>query len=171
MPDSALLMRAYRTWGEDCAEHLLGDFAFAIWDARANKLVLGRDHMGQRAILYHRNADRFVFASDANALRAYPDVPHTLTDTQIGRMLMHDMGPREALADDINGVPAATVMTIGADGSLAKRRYWEPHADPAHEGRDEAYYIAAYRRVLGEAVACRLRRVIARARAHLQRRL
>jgi len=159
MPDSALLMRAYKTWGEDCAEHLLGDFAFAIWDGRARRLVLGRDHMGQRAIFHHRDADRFVFASDAKALHAYPEVPRTLTDAQIGRMLMHDLAPREDAADAINGVPAATVMTIGADGSLAKRRYWEPHADPAHEGRDEAYYIAAYRRVLGEAVACRLRRV------------
>ncbi len=62
-------------------------------------------------------------------------------------------------------------MTIGADGSVAKRRYWEPHADPAHEGRDEAYYIAAYRRVLGEAVACRLRRGYAPARPYVQRRL
>jgi asparagine synthase (glutamine-hydrolysing) len=159
LADSALLLRAYKTWGEDCAGHPLGDFAFAIWDVRANKLVLGRDHMGQRAILYHRNAERFVFASDAAALHACPDVPHTLSDVQIGRMLMHDRGPREDEADGINGVPAATVMTIGADGAVTKRYYWEPHADPAHEGRDEAYYIDAYRRVLGEAVACRLRRV------------
>jgi asparagine synthase (glutamine-hydrolysing) len=160
MPDSALVMRAYQKWGEDCAGHLLGDFAFAIWDARANKLVLGRDHMGQRAILFHRNAERFVLASDAKALRAFPDVPQGLTDVQIARMLMHDLGPRQDARVAIDGVSGATVMTIGLDGAVATRRYWEPHADPAHEGRDEAYYVAAYRRVLGEAVACRLRRVI-----------
>ena len=159
LPDSALLLRAYKTWGEDCARRLLGDFAFALWDRHAGKLVLGRDHIGQRSILYHRNAERFVFASEATALHAHPDVPHTLTDTQIGRMLMHDRAPRQDEPDGINGVPAATVMTIGADGRVTQRRYWEPHADPAHEGRDEAYYIDAYRRVLGEAVACRLRRL------------
>ena len=159
LPDSALLMRAYKTWGEDCAEHLLGDFAFAIWDGRRNKLMLGRDHMGQRAILYHRNADRFIFASEANALRAFPDVPHGLTDAQIGRMLMHEMAPREEPTGGINGVPAATTMTVGDDAVMTQRQYWKPHAAPEHEGRDEAYYIDAYRRVLGEAVACRLRRV------------
>ncbi len=159
LPDSALLMRAYKTWGEDCAKHLLGDCAFAIWDARAKKLVLGRDHMGQRAIFYHRNADRFVFASEANALRVFAEVPHGLTDAQIGRMLMRDMATGGDEAEGVNGVPAATVMAVGADGTIAKRRYWEPHADPVHEGRDEAYYIDAYRRVLGEAVACRLRRI------------
>ncbi len=38
MPDSALVLRAYKTWGNDCAEHLLGDFTFAVWDGRAKKL-------------------------------------------------------------------------------------------------------------------------------------
>lgn len=160
MADSALVLRAYRKWGEDCAEHLLGDFAFAIWDGRLKKLVLGRDHMGQRAIFHHRDSDRFVFASESKALHAYAEAPHTLSDARIGRMLMRDTAPREDGIDGISGVPAATVMTIGADGAVAsKRRYWEPHADPTHEGRDEAYYIEAYRRVFGEAVACRLRRV------------
>ena len=63
------------------------------------------------------------------------------------------------LFEGIKGVSAATVMAIGANGSLTKHRYWQPHADPVHQGRDEAYYIEAYRHVLGEAVACRVRRV------------
>jgi asparagine synthetase B (glutamine-hydrolysing) len=50
------------------------------------------------------------------------------------------------------------VLTVDADGAITPRRYWEPHADPAHQARDEAYYIETYRKVRGEAVACRLRR-------------
>ncbi|MDB5706336.1 MAG: hypothetical protein JWN66_3452, partial [Sphingomonas bacterium] len=42
MPDSAVLLAAYRYWGEDFAEHLVGDFTLAIWDARAKTLLLGR---------------------------------------------------------------------------------------------------------------------------------
>jgi len=53
LPDSALALRAYKEWGEHCAEHLLGDFAFALWDRQAKKLVLARDHMGQRYVHYH----------------------------------------------------------------------------------------------------------------------
>ena len=37
LPDSALLLRAYKKWGEECAEHLLGDFVFAIWNGRTKK--------------------------------------------------------------------------------------------------------------------------------------
>lgn len=164
MPDSELIFLAYRRWGEDCPEHLLGDFAFAVWDGMANKLVLIRDHMGQRGLLYCRGPDCFLFASDRLALWKHPDVPQLPpSDADIGRMLIHDMSIRDRSAnqDKITGFRAGSVLTVHVDGTLTTRRYWEPRADPAHEGKDEAYYVEAYRRVLGEAVACRLRRLTA----------
>lgn len=162
MADSALLVRAYKKWGGDCAAHLLGDFAFAVWDGRANTLVLGRDHMGQRSVIYYHDREFFIFASEAQALFTQAEVPRAMEDAQIGRLLLHEMTPRAGatLFESITGLPAATVMTVGADGALAQRRYWEPQADPVHQGRDEAYYVEAYRKVLGEAVACRLRRIV-----------
>jgi asparagine synthase (glutamine-hydrolysing) len=60
--------------------------------------------------------------------------------------------------EGIRAIPGGTVTTIAADGAIASRRYWEPHADSAHEGHDETYYIETYRKVLTEAVECRLRR-------------
>jgi len=161
LADSALALAAYKRWGEGCAEHLLGDFVIAVWDGRARKLVLIRDHTGQRGVYFHRGEDFFAFAPEVRALWSCPGVPRTLSDAAIGRMLMHDMSPHEGATpyDGIEGFGGGTVLTVQADGGIEKRRYWEPHADPAHEGKDEAYYVAAYRRVLGEAVACRLRRV------------
>src|SRR5262245_26739983 len=44
--DSALILSAYERWGEHCPEYLLGDFAFAIWDAREQTLFCARDHAG-----------------------------------------------------------------------------------------------------------------------------
>src|ERR1700728_1797458 len=52
MSDSALLFAAYKKWGVDCVEHLLGDFAFAVWNSAKNTLMLARDHMGQRHVFY-----------------------------------------------------------------------------------------------------------------------
>ena len=162
MPDSAFILAAYRKWGEDCAEHLLGDFAFAVWDSRAKKLVLARDHMGQRYVHYHHGKDFFAFATEIKALWAVPGVPRQLSEAKFGQWLMRarTASNGETFFETIYGVPGATVMRIGRDGTTDQRRYWEPHADPVHLGRDEAYYIAAYRRVLGEAVACRIGRVV-----------
>jgi asparagine synthase (glutamine-hydrolysing) len=160
MPDSALLLSAYKEWGADCVEHLIGDFAFAVWDSVARTLTLARDHMGQRHIFYHRGEGFFAFASEIKGLWALPQVPRVLLEERTARKLLFDE-PDDIGATDYEGiraVPGGTVLTIGADGAAATRRYWEPHADPAHEGRDETYYIETYRKVLAEAVACRLRR-------------
>ncbi len=162
-PDSALLLAAYKKWGSNCVDHLLGDFAFAVWDARDKTLTLGRDHMGQRHVFYHHGDGFFAFATEIKGLWALPQVPRTLLEDR----LMHSLPPQALMRagatifEGIRIIPGGTVLTIGADRPITSRRYWEPHADPAHEGRDETYYIETYRKVLGEAVACRLRRTIA----------
>ncbi|HEY4940363.1 MAG TPA: asparagine synthase-related protein [Rhizomicrobium sp.] len=160
MADSALLLRAYARWGEDCVDRLLGDFAFAIWDARAGKLVLARDHMGQRRIAFHRAEGFFAFATEIKGLWALGDVPRVLLDDMLGSAKLLNRNVEIAVTpfDGISAISGGTVMTVAADGATSVRRYWQPRADPRHQGQDEAYYVAAYRRVLGEAVACRLRR-------------
>jgi asparagine synthase (glutamine-hydrolysing) len=160
VPDSALLLSAYKEWGADCVEHLIGDFAFAVWDSVARTLTLARDHMGQRHIFYHQGEGFFAFAAEIKGLWALPQVPRVLPEEKMVRQLLRDE-PDDIGAthyEGIRAIPGGTVLTVGADGAVATRRYWEPHADPVHEGRDEAYYIATYRRVLAEAVQCRLSR-------------
>jgi asparagine synthase (glutamine-hydrolysing) len=162
VPDSALVLRAYKSWGKDCVEHLIGDFAFAIWDCRANELILARDHMGQRSIFYHRARDFFVFATEPSALWAVPDVPRELSETALGRQLL--FAPTRAgnatLFKDINHVPGGHIVVVSGDGRVAERRYWQPCADPSWLNRTEAEYVERYRAVLTEAVECRIRRLI-----------
>src|ERR1700756_3090444 len=45
-PDAELILHAYDTWGQACVEYLLGDFSFAIWDARERRLFCARDQFG-----------------------------------------------------------------------------------------------------------------------------
>lgn len=162
LADSTLVLRAYKKWGESCAEHLLGDFAFAVWDKRARKLVLARDHMGARYLYYYKGPDFIVFANDLKGLWAIDNVPRRLNDFHVGWALTLDLSEQDGATPfvDINGLLPATVMSISLDRSTRSRRYWQPHADPVHLNRDESYYPVAYRRILAEAVQCRLRRNI-----------
>jgi asparagine synthase (glutamine-hydrolysing) len=160
MPDSALLFAAYKKWDADCVDHLLGDFVFAVWDVQNKTLTLARDHMGQRHVFYHQGDKFFAFATEIKGLWALPQVPRTLREAGIVQALLFDE-PTDFGATEYEGIRAVlggTVLTVGSDGAILSRRYWEPHADPAHLDRDEAYYIETYRKILGEAVACRLRR-------------
>src|SRR5690606_4902269 len=46
--DSELILAAYERWGESCVDHLLGDFAFALWDGRNKRIFCARDHFGAK---------------------------------------------------------------------------------------------------------------------------
>ena len=49
--DAEIILGAYLKWGADCPNHLLGDFAFAIWDPRHKRVFCARDHSGSPALL------------------------------------------------------------------------------------------------------------------------
>ncbi len=76
--DIALILRAYRVWGTACVDHLLGDFAFVIWDSREQRIFCARDHSGIKPFYYHLSDQLFVFASEMRPLLAMPDVPQRL---------------------------------------------------------------------------------------------
>ncbi len=162
MPDSVLILQAWRRWGEAAPEHLVGDFLIVVWDAEARTLTLARDHMGQRHCFYHQGAGFFAFATEIKGLWALPDVPRKMDDDRTSRAGLFeendDIGATGYLG--IRALPGGTVGVLDAGGGFAWRRYWEPHAAPEHEGRDEAYYLATYRQVITEAVECRLRRSV-----------
>jgi asparagine synthase (glutamine-hydrolysing) len=162
MPDSAFILRAYKTWGEDAAEHLLGDFAFALWDGRAKKLLLARDHMGQRYVHYHHGKDFFVFGTEMNALWAVGDVPRVLDGDSIGRYLLRawENPPGATSFAGIHGLPAGSACVVTGDSKHRLWRYWRPTPATEHKNRDESYYVRTYRALLEEAVACRLRRLV-----------
>ena len=75
LSDGALILRAYRRWGFECPHHLLGDYAFAVWDAEHRTLFCARDHIGARPLYYCATANGIVFASDVNAVLAAPGSP------------------------------------------------------------------------------------------------
>ncbi|NND58418.1 MAG: asparagine synthetase B, partial [Xanthomonadales bacterium] len=52
LPDSQLILEAFKLWGEACVDHLLGDYAFAIWDLRNRRLFCVRDRMGGGSFCY-----------------------------------------------------------------------------------------------------------------------
>lgn len=162
-PDSALILRAYKQWGDGCAAHLLGDFTFAVWNGREQTLLLARDHTGQRYVHYYRNRAFFAFATEIKALWMLRDVRREVNEDQLGRFLLADLKPRDGatLFRDIFGLPGGSTMAVRRDGARDRRRYWRPAAAREHVGHDESYYVEHYRGVLAAAVKSRVVRLIA----------
>ncbi len=155
--DGDLILAAYERWGEDCVAHLVGDFAFTIWDGRRQALFCARDHLGVKPFYYHRSDRLFAFASEIKALFCLPDVPRRLDEVRVGDYLVPMLEDKAVtFYRDILRLPPAQAMTVSEAGARI-RRYWQ--LDPGQEirlGSDEAY-AEAFREQFTEAVRCRLR--------------
>ncbi|MFN4020346.1 MAG: asparagine synthase-related protein [Erythrobacter sp.] len=157
--DGELVMHAYLKWGADCPGRLLGDFAFAVWDAPRRRLLCARDQMGMRQLIWHHAPGRlFAFATDTDALLAHPEVPARVNEARIADYLedLEAIDLTSTFYHDLFRLPPAHALVVEA-GGLRQWRYWMPKApSPLRLGDDQAY-AEAFRAVFEQAVRSRLR--------------
>jgi asparagine synthase (glutamine-hydrolysing) len=155
---SDLILRAYAVWGADCVQHLRGDFAFAIWDARKEMLFCARDHFGVKPFYYSDLGERFLFSNTLDCLRQHPDVSDDLNDAAIGDFLLFGLNCDAATTTfrDIRRMPAAHAMTVNSEG-LRMQRYWSAPTEGRIRYRRAQDYVEHFQILLQAAVADRTR--------------
>jgi asparagine synthase (glutamine-hydrolysing) len=166
MCDAALLLAAFERWDDDCCARLVGDYAFALWDRRAHRLVLARDIIGSRPLHYHRGKAFFAFASMPKGLHALADVPHAADEERVAEFLalLPEYGSG-SFFQGIERVEPGHVVTVTHAG-LRVRRYWNwQRRTLALRSPDE--YVEGLRHHLDQAVRSRLRGVNGQVAAHL----
>ena len=145
--DVELILRAFAKWGSDCPRHLLGDYAFCVWDTTKRTLFCARDHIGARPFYYASENGRFVFASAVEAVLAAPGVPDALDEktvaTHLGSQVVSDV---YTFFRAVRKLPPGHALTLEAgrpfDSASAPRleRYWLPeHAPLTPRASDSAY--------------------------------
>jgi asparagine synthase (glutamine-hydrolysing) len=123
--DTDLILYAYDVYGESLVEHIIGDFAFALWDMRRRRLICARDHFGVRPFYYARTEKSFLFASTLEAILAVPDVSKRVDEEAVGDFLlfgMHQNG-ESTIYKDVHCLPAANQISVSAE-SAHRREYW-----------------------------------------------
>ncbi|HUE76776.1 MAG TPA: hypothetical protein VMM83_02455, partial [Longimicrobiales bacterium] len=88
MSDTQLVLGAWRRWEHECPRHLVGDFAFALWDGRRGELFCARDALGQRVLFYHESAYGVELATTAEALATLPHVDAALDEQKVADFLV-----------------------------------------------------------------------------------
>jgi asparagine synthase (glutamine-hydrolysing) len=157
--DGELILLAYLEWGEGCPEQLLGDFAFAIWDARRRKLFCARDQMGMRQFCYwHRPGQAFVFATEPDAVVGHALVPKRLNEGRVADFLdgLEGQNLEETFYQGVLRLPPGHSLTID-HGRLELNRYWELRKPDPLVLKSDDEYVAAFTEVFREAVTARLR--------------
>src|SRR5688572_1624256 len=156
--DTETIVRAHQDWGDDCVNHLLGDFAFAVWDKRSRRLFCARDHFGVKPFFYARVANSFIFSNTLNVLRLDPRVSDVLNETAVGDYLAFGLNQdlTSTIFRDIQRLPAGHTLSL-SNGSITTRRYWSPAVKDELRFRDDQSYVDRFNELFAEAIEDRLR--------------
>lgn len=148
--DTEVVLRAYLEWGDRCGEHLVGMFAFGVWDALREELVLVRDHMGIKPLFYAPTPGGLVFGSEAKALFASGLVSPEVDADGLRELLAQTKTHGTSVYAGIREVRPGHVLRVRR-GGMAERCYWRIEARP--HVADLATTVATVRAMLEEQVA------------------
>lgn len=155
LPDSAIILAAYQRWGNDCPQHLTGEFTFAVWDPKKQQLFCSRDPLGNRSLFWFKDAKRVVVSSTLGALFSMPEIGRTLNRKALAEHLTFSGRLDGTLYQGVSRLPAGHTLTCAVD-KFSTRRYWNPAPKALSVLTDEEC-IEAFTDLLSTAVECRLR--------------
>jgi asparagine synthase (glutamine-hydrolysing) len=145
--DTEVLLRAYQHWGSDVVHHLRGMFAFAIWDARSERLFLARDRFGEKPLFLSDLGSGVCFASEIKALLRVPGVERTVNLEAVWDYLAYRYVPGpKTLFRGIRKLPPGTIA-VWERGTLKEERYWtapdrRPHQPAPPRGDLTAEFLS-----------------------------
>lgn len=164
--DTEVIVHLYEEYGDDFARRLNGMFAIAMIDLRRRstghaRLLLVRDRLGEKPLVYCQQEGRLAFASEIKALLEIPGLPRSLDPEAVDLFLTYQYVPHPAtIYQDIRKLSPGEILLceLAPDGTAAQtlRRYWNPDWTDESHGRSEADWIDELRETLSDAVRIRL---------------
>ncbi|MCY2993085.1 MAG: asparagine synthase (glutamine-hydrolyzing) [Planctomycetota bacterium] len=153
--DTETIVHLYEDEGPACFRHLNGMFAVAIWDARQRRLVLGRDRLGKKPLVYRHEPGRLSFASELKSLLEIPGMPREIDPGAIDEYLTYQYVPHpRTIFRGIHKLPPGHVA-VYSDETLQVQPYWQPDFQ-VERPLPEAEAIERLRDVFESAVELRL---------------
>ena len=126
--DTEVLVHLYEDFGDELVHALEGMFAFAIWDGRAQRMLVARDRFGEKPLFFRAAGGNLALASELTALRAGLGADPELDCEAIDAFYVYGYVPGPAtIAKDISQLPPGHLMHWEwSSGNVIQRRYWKP---------------------------------------------
>jgi asparagine synthase (glutamine-hydrolysing) len=162
MPDSQLILLAYYKWGEESPRHLVGDFAYMIWDVREQTLFGARDFSGSRTLYYYKDDERFAFCTTIMPLFTLPGVKKELNEEWMAEFLaiplnFESVDPSSTTYKNISQLAPSHSITIN-EGRIRLSRYcYLMEGKNILKLKSNEEYEEAFRDIFDKAVKSRIR--------------
>ncbi len=122
--DTEVLLHGYQEWGADeLVPRLRGMYAFGVWDERQRKLVLVRDRLGVKPLVYTTRNGQIAFASTIAALQAAGLVEEIDPQAVLEFLEFGFVTDERSIYREVRKVPPATIVEW-KDGRISQRCYW-----------------------------------------------
>jgi len=155
LSDAALTLAAHAKWSDEAPRHLIGDFAFVLWDAGGRRLLLSRDAMGHRPLFYASAAGATLVASEPQQILAHPAFAAVVNDGAIAEHLTgRPVTVEETIWTGITRLPPAhTLIVSGA--AVRRQRYWDFDPDARVDYARAEEYAEHFLALFRTAIDCR----------------
>ena len=140
--DTEVIIHAWKAWGENCLDRLVGMFAFALWDEPTRTLFLARDRLGEKPLYYAMLPDQtLIFGSELKALLVHPRLARCIDPCAVEEFfaLGYIAEPR-TIYESVAKLPAGFSLTLTRGRKPSLRAYWD--AKPAARVSGSADEIA-----------------------------
>lgn len=139
--DTETILAAYLRWGDDAWVRLEGMYALAIWDKLEKRLVVARDPIGIKPLFVTEQKGGLAFASEINALRAFPDHRFELDSDGVDDFFCfgHTLPPR-TIFSKVFPLEPGHVLRISPKGGSQIRRFWQPRIE-VRQGLSENQWV------------------------------
>jgi asparagine synthase (glutamine-hydrolysing) len=142
--DSEVILHLYEEKGPDCVRDLRGMFAFAILDSRRGRIFLARDRFGVKPLYWTHGPGGFAFASELDALLAWPLVSREIDPQALSRYLCFYYVPApQSMVRGVRALEPGQTLLLD-DGGVTLRSYWNPHSFLGTAAPDEAFDRSAF---------------------------
>ena len=148
--DSETVLHLYQEMGRSCVSRLRGMFAFALWDSRERQLFLARDRFGIKPLYYAWLGSTLVFASEPEALFAFPGLKPAVNLEMLPHYLTFQYVPDpETMFQGVRRLLPAHYLAWDFQGAESKR-YWQLRFNPV--SKPLSHFIDLADSLLKEAV-------------------
>jgi len=156
LSDGEIILAAYKKWGRDSANRLIGDFSFIIWDSAQKRLYAARDPMNMRTLYYARVGEDLCIASDAQVLLNHPLLTCKINKASLAGWVSGWPDPDASLFEGIECLPAGHSISASAN-QFSVQRFWNIDTSYKLRYSQLAEYEEHLHELLGRCVSDRLR--------------
>ena len=137
--DSEVILHQYEEDGIQCLEKFNGMFAFGLWDDRNNRLLLCRDRLGIKPLVYYRDGSSLTFASEIKALLADPTLKKDIDWTALGLYLNFSYIPAPwTIFKSIRKLKPGHFL-MAENGTIQIHKYWDINKSKPLTGSSQAF--------------------------------